>query len=50
MKTEMKIWQIGGIHINTNHLDVTDPGYDDDVWCRLHIKDMCTALEIRFME
>lgn len=40
MKKGMKIWQIGEIHINTNHLDVTDPGYDDDVWCRLHIKDM----------
>ena len=40
MKKKMKTLQVGKIHINTKDLDVTDPGYDDDVWCRLHIKDM----------
>ena len=42
--------KVGQIHITGNHIDITDPCYDADVWCRTSISDMVPGLYDCFVE
>lgn len=34
-KIELNRYLIGTINIHDGAIDITDPGYDSDVWCRM---------------
>ena len=36
--------KVGQIHITGQHIDITDPCYDADVWCRTSIENMAPGM------